>query len=121
VMGVSAVQFVVGSVVLAVVALIKEGIPANPSSLAWGSLVYLGIVSTFMPVALYYWLLQHVTVTYSTITGYIIPFVSVVVGWALLHESIGWGIVAGGILILAGVVVTDLVRTRQARSRGPAG
>jgi len=115
VMGVSGVQFAVGSVIVAIIALGWEGVPPNPSLLAWGSLIYLGIVSTFMPVVLYYWLLRHVTVTYSTIIGYIIPFISVVLGWLVLDEEIGWGILAGGGLILAGVVVTDLVRTRQNR------
>jgi len=96
VMGVSGVQFVVGSVVVASIALGWEGVPANPSLLAWGSLIYLGLVSTFMPVVLYYWLLQHVTVTYSTIIGYIIPLIGVTLGWLLLDEKIGWGIAVGG-------------------------
>jgi len=120
VMGVSGVQFAAGSVVVAAIALGWEGVPANPSLLAWGSLIYLGLVSTFMPVALYYWLLQHVTVTYSTIIGYIIPFIGVVLGWLLLDEKIGWGIVGGGALILAGVVVTDLIRVRQGRREAAA-
>ena len=115
VMGVSGVQFAVGSVVVAVIALGWEGVPPNPSLLGWGSLIYLGIACTFMPVVLYYWLLRHVTVTYSTIIGYIIPFISVVLGWLLLDERIGWGILVGGALILAGVVVTDWIRVRDAR------
>jgi drug/metabolite transporter (DMT)-like permease len=119
VMGVSGVQFAVGSVIVASIALGWEGVPPNPSLLGWGSLFYLGIFGTFMPVVLYYWLLQHVTVTYSTIIGYIIPFIAVVLGWLLLDEQIGWGILAGGALILAGVVITDLIRVRQARRAAP--
>ena len=120
VMGVSGVQFVVGSVIVAVIALVWEGVPENPGLLAWGSLVYLGIVSTFMPVVLYYWLLRHVTVTYSTIIGYIIPLISVVLGWLLLDERVGLGILVGGALILSGVVVNDLIRIRAVR-RAAAG
>lgn len=120
VMGVSGVQFAVGSVVVAAIALSWEGIPPNPSLLGWGSLFYLGIAGTFMPVVLYYWLLRHVTVTYSTIIGYIIPFIAVILGWLLLDEEIGWGILVGGALILAGVIVTDLIRIRQ-RRREAAG
>lgn len=115
VMGVSGVQFVVGSVFLSAVALVWEGVPANPTAIGWGSLVVLGLACTFMPVVLFYWLLQHVTVTYSTIIGYLIPLVSVVVGWVVLDERVGWGIAAGGALILAGVVATDLIRNRQRR------
>jgi drug/metabolite transporter (DMT)-like permease len=121
VMGVSGVQFVVGSAFLAGAVLIWEGVPLNPTALGWGSLVFLGLACTFMPVVLYYWLLQHVTVTYSTIVGYLIPLVSVVIGWLLLDEQVGWGIAAGGALILAGVVVTDLIRTRSRRRERGAG
>ncbi|MFH2073191.1 MAG: DMT family transporter [Actinomycetota bacterium] len=120
VMGVSGVQFAVGSVIVASLALGWEGVPPNPSLLGWGSLFYLGIFGTFMPVVLYYWLLQHVTVTYSTIIGYIIPFIAVVLGWLLLDEQIGWGILVGGALILIGVVITDLIRIRQARREASA-
>ncbi|MBU1226345.1 MAG: DMT family transporter [Actinobacteria bacterium] len=120
VMGVSGVQFAVGSVIVASLALGWEGVPPNPSLLGWGSLLYLGIFGTFMPVVLYYWLLQHVTVTYSTIIGYIIPFIAVVLGWLLLDEQIGWGILVGGALILIGVVITDLIRIRQARREASA-
>jgi drug/metabolite transporter (DMT)-like permease len=59
-------------------------------------------------------------VTYSTIIGYIIPFIAVVLGWLLLDEQIGWGILVGGALILIGVVITDLIRIRQARREASA-
>ncbi|MCB2222832.1 MAG: DMT family transporter [Actinobacteria bacterium] len=122
VMGVSWVQFAAGAAVLTAAALVWEGVPPNPTLLGWGSLVFLGLLCTFMPVVLFYWLLQHVTVTYSTIIGYLIPLVSVVVGWLFLDETVGWGILLGGILILGGVVVTDLIRVRDARrERAAAG
>ena len=83
-------------------------------SLGWASLLYLGVIGTFVPVVLYYWLIQNVTVAYSAIIGYITPFIGVVMAWLVLDEEIGWGILAGGGLILAGVVVADLIRVRQA-------
>jgi len=66
-----------------------------------------------MPVVLYYWLIRHVTVTYSTIIGYIVPLVAVGVGVVALGEQLQPGIVVGGALILAGVIVTDRLRNRQ--------
>jgi len=115
VLGVSGVQFVIGSVVASAAALIAEGVPTNPSGLAWLSLVYLGVIGTFMPVALYYWLIRHVTVTYSAIISYIVPFVAVIVGIIALDEQLQPGIIAGGVLILAAVVVTDWLRVRSNR------
>lgn len=115
VLGVSGTQFVIGSVLASIAMLIGEGIPANPSGTGWLSLIYIGVIGTFMPVALYYWLLRHVTVTYSTIIGYVVPFVAVVVGIVALDEQLQPGIILGGALIFAGVVITDWLRIRAQR------
>ncbi len=115
VLGVSGTQFVIGSVLASIAMLIGEGIPANPSGTGWLSLIYIGVIGTFMPVALYYWLLRHVTVTYSTIIGYVVPFVAVVVGIIALGEQLQPGIILGGALIFAGVVITDWLRIRAQR------
>jgi len=116
-LGVAGVQFVLGAMITALIMLIAEGVPANPTAAGWGSLVYIGIVATFMPVALYYWLIRHVTVTYSAIIGYVIPLIAVVVGVVVLGEEVQPGIVAGGTLILVGVVVTDRARIRRSAAR----
>lgn len=121
VLGVSGVQFVIGSAVASVAALVGEGVPSNPTAVGWWSLIYLGVVGTFMPVALYYWLIRHVTVTYSTIIGYIVPFVAVIVGVLTLDEQLQPGIVLGGALILAGVVITDWLRVRNNRRARATG
>jgi drug/metabolite transporter (DMT)-like permease len=89
-------------------------VPTNPTRAGWGALAYIAIVATFMPVALYYWLLRHVTVTYSAAIGYVIPLIAVAVGVIALDEQLQPGIVAGGALILTGVVLTDRARRRQA-------
>ena len=96
-----------------VLMLVVEGMPTNPTSAGWGALVYIAIVATFMPVALYYWLLRHVTVTYSAAIGYVIPLIAVAVGVIALDEQLQPGIVAGGALILTGVVLTDRARRRH--------
>ncbi|NIR35502.1 MAG: EamA family transporter [Actinobacteria bacterium] len=77
-----------------------------------------------MPFIVYYWLLRHVTVVYSAIIAYVVPLVAVVVGIVGLDERLQPGIVAGGALILAGVVVTDRVEfsgVGRRSSRVPGG
>jgi drug/metabolite transporter (DMT)-like permease len=113
-LAVAGVQFVLGAVITTLLMLLIEGVPAAPTAKAWGSLGYIAIVSTFVPVVLYYWLLRHVTVTYSSVIGYVIPLIAVVVGIVVLDEQLQPGIVVGGILILAGVVMTDRARIRRA-------
>lgn len=118
-LGVSGVQFTVGAMLATVAALIGDGIPGNPSLRGWLALLYIGLVGTFVPVVLYYWLIRYVTVTYSAIIGYIIPLVAVAVGVVALDEKLQPGILIGGALILAGVIITDRIRLRSARRTAP--
>lgn len=115
VLGVTGVQLAVGSAALAAAALAVEGVPAGPSAAGVYGLLYAGLLGTFVPLALYYMLIRYVTATYSTVIGYIIPFVAVITGVAVLDEQLQPAIAAGGALVLLGVVVTDLVRIRDAR------
>ena len=78
VLAVTGVQLAVGGVALTLLALAAEELPAGPSTTGVLGLFYAGSVGTFVPLALYYMLIRYVTVTYSTIIGYIIPFVAVV-------------------------------------------
>lgn len=115
VLGVAGVQFTIGALLAIGVTLAVEGLPHGTTTVGWASLTYIGLIGTFMPVVLYYWLIRHVTVTYSTIIGYIVPLVAVSIGVLALGEQLQPGIVIGGALILAGVVVTDRLRIRESR------
>ncbi len=79
----------------------------------------MALATTVMPFLVYYWLIRHVTVTYSSIIGYIVPLVAVIVGVIALDERLQPGILVGGALILAGVVITDRLESHL-RVRGPA-
>ncbi|MEA3501822.1 MAG: DMT family transporter, partial [Actinomycetota bacterium] len=114
-LGVAGVQFTIGALLAMGATLAVEGLPRGTTALGWASLVYIGLIGTFMPVVVYYWLIRHVTVTYSTIIGYIVPLVAVSIGVLALGEQIQPGIVIGGGLILAGVMVTDRLRMRASR------
>ena len=115
VLAVTGVQLALGGVGLALVALLFEGIPSGMSPVGGMSVAYVGLMGNLVPLALYFLLLRHVTVTYSAITAYIVPFVAVYGGVLVLDEQIQPGIVVGGVLVMLGLVVTDLVRFRDAR------
>lgn len=125
VLGVTGVQLAVGSAVLSVAARAVEGPTVCCATAGVLSLIYIGLLGTLVPLALFYMLIRYVTVTYSTIIGYIIPVVAVFTGVAVLDERLQGGIVVGGLLVLLGVVVTDLDRIRrgrrQAASEGAGG
>jgi drug/metabolite transporter (DMT)-like permease len=104
---VSGVQFLSGSLMIVAAMLVAEGVPGGETALTWGMLTYLGVVATFMPFVLFYWMLRRVSATYASLVGYLVPSMAVVSGIVFLDERLQAGMVAGGLLIFVGVVLTD--------------
>lgn len=114
VLGVTGVQFVLGAAGLTLSALVVEGVPETITGVGILSLLYVGTIGSLLPLGLYYFLIRYVTVTYSTVISYIIPLVAVSAGVIVMGEQLQPGIVAGGALVVAAVVVKDLLRIREA-------
>ena len=115
VLGVTGVQLAVGSAIQWAVALALDGAPFGHSSTGLLAILYSGIIGMFLPLSLYYFLIRHVTVVFSSVISYMIPLVAVIAGVVVLNERLQPGILWGGALVLSGVVITDLVRIREAR------
>lgn len=99
------VQFGAGAAVLTVVALVVEGLPSIST---WGFMLilYMALAATVIPYIMYYWMLPHVTSTQAATIGYIVPLVTLASGIVLLDERLEFGIAAGGVVILVGVILT---------------
>ncbi len=117
VLGVTGVQLGLGAVGLTASALIMEGVPDVLTRVGALSLLYVGSIGSLVPLGLYYFLIRHVTVTYSTVISYIVPVVAIFTGVAVLDEQLQPGILLGGALVVAAVVTNDLLRSREARQQ----
>lgn len=106
------VQFVVGIAVAFVAMLVAEGVPTEITGTGWALIVYLGVASSFMPFALWYWLLAHTSISRASLVGYIVPIIAATSGVLFVDESLQPGIIAGGTLILAGVLLSDRAERR---------
>jgi drug/metabolite transporter (DMT)-like permease len=95
----------VGAIVAAALVLPTAGTPAYGSlSLeGWASLAGLGLVSTALAFTVYLWLVRRAGSVYSSLVTYVVPVFGVLLGWAVLGESVGPETAAGGILIAASV------------------
>ena len=109
---VTGVHFGSGMVVVLVATLAVEGGPVGETALAWSVLVYMALVGTVLPMVLYYWMLQRVTATYASLAGYVIPLIAVAAGVLVLDEQLQPGILAGGAVILVGVLLADRAEHR---------
>jgi drug/metabolite transporter (DMT)-like permease len=70
---------------------------------AWLSLLALGVLGTGIAIVVYLWLVDNVGSVRSSLVTYVIPIVGLLLGWAVLDESIGVETILGCALIIAGV------------------
>jgi drug/metabolite transporter (DMT)-like permease len=79
------------------------------------AVLYLGIVASAIPFAVYFALLVRVDVVILSMVGYVIPVVAVAAGIVWLGEKMSPPEIAGSVLVLIGVVLAtqyDLVKAR---------
>ena len=77
------------------------------TSLDWASLAYLGIGGTAIGFSLYYHGIKKIGATRAGVFINLVPLFSILLSWLILGESVKPTVLAGGILVLAGVSLTN--------------
>lgn len=72
------------------------------------SLVLLGLVNTFIAYLLYYWLIQKLGASRTSMITYVIPPVGIALGALILSEPVDSRLILGGALVLVGIAVVNL-------------
>jgi drug/metabolite transporter (DMT)-like permease len=108
-------QMVFGLVPLLLVGFLTE---ANPLQLHWSrmaviALFYLAIVGSVVAFLSYYWLVQHMDVTKTMLIALVTPVIAVALGVIVLHEELNWRTFAGGAMIIAGIGLVVLRKSRK--------
>ena len=89
--------------------------PSVPlAHLAWlslGAVIALGVGGSGVAYLLYYYTMNTLGAVRATGVTFVVPLTAVFWGVVLLHESLSLPIIAGMVVILAGVVLTNLRRT----------
>lgn len=112
-------QMLCGLVPLLCFGLVFEG---NPLTFHWTtmavvSLLYLTLVGSVAAFMLYYWLVRHMDVTKTMLISLVTPLAAVLLGMAALGERLSWRTLAGGLLIMSGIGLVVLRRTRRAEKK----
>ena len=108
----------IGTVLLSVPAA-REGLFGRLStitSLDWASLAYLGIFGTAVGFSLYYQGIKKIGASRAGIFINLVPLFSILLSWLILGESIKLTVLAGGILVLTGVSLTNLRKSKELTS-----
>ncbi len=80
-------------------------VPAQP--LTWLALGWLGLLGTGLAYALYYYLVQSIGPSRTSMVTYVMPVIGVALGVAFLGEPLSWQLGAGAALILSGVWIVN--------------
>jgi drug/metabolite transporter (DMT)-like permease len=115
----SAGQMLFGLLLLLVVGIPLEG---NPFRLHWTpmaviAMLYLAIVGSVIAFLLYYWLVLNMDVTKSMMIALVTPVVAVILGMIVLDEEFGWRTLAGGAMIMLGIGLIVVRKTRKKERR----
>jgi drug/metabolite transporter (DMT)-like permease len=116
--------FAVGAAVTWVLALVIEGpMPLYFDGVTWATILYLALAGSVTAFALFFFVIQHLDVTVVSYQTFIIPIIAVVLGWAVLGETISARVALGAVMILAGVSLAILSPRprRRATALPPAG
>ena len=87
--------------------------PAEVSSKAWFSLLYLIVAGSIIGFTAYLWLIHHESPTKVGTYAYVNPVVAVLVGYYLGGEPLGTRTWLGTALVLVSVVLITTGKTRQ--------
>ena len=102
--GLTAVKLSIGAVIAMGITLVLHGAPDYGSMSTEGaaSLVALGVISTGLVFAGYFWLIGAAGSVTASLVTYVVPVAGLLLGWIVLGEEIGANTIAGAALIAAG-------------------
>lgn len=97
-----------------------------PSPTDCASLAFLGLCGTAIGFSLYYQAIRKIGATRSGVFINLVPFFSILLSWVILEEAIKPAVLSGGVLLLAGVTLTNLqppklVAAQSGVTAGPGG
>lgn len=109
-------QILTGALVITPLALAAHGIPsAFLSFRTIGAVVGLALFGTVIAYILFYWLIERIGATRTSMVTYLLPPFALVYGTLLLGEPITWRAVIGLLLVIIGILLTNGVLPLRAK------
>jgi drug/metabolite transporter (DMT)-like permease len=88
--------------------------PMSYGPLAWGSLIYLGLLSSLFAYGVWYAVLGKIRVNQAAISLFVQPVIGAGLGWLILDEQFGARTWVGGTLILGSLAWGQVISRRSA-------
>lgn len=81
---------------------------ANVPIGVWGSIAFMAIGISTIVYVLYYWLIKYIDASRVAVIHNVQPVIATTLAWLFLGEAVGLVFVVGSIVVLAGVILSEL-------------
>ncbi|QDQ27295.1 drug/metabolite exporter YedA [Chitinimonas arctica] len=111
----AAMQMLAGGLISLPLALLGgERFPESPQPQAIAALAYLIVFGSIVGYSAFVWLLRNVRPSLASSSSYVNPVVALLLGGLVADEAVGWPLLAGMGVILAGVALIGWASARRA-------
>jgi len=118
----AAIQMIIGGSLVALVGTVLGEWPAwHLSTRGIGAIAYLVVFGSVVGYSAYSYALRHASATIVGTYAYVNPVIAVLLGWLLLHESVGPRTFVAMAMILTAVVWIQFSHRLKRPAVGPAG
>jgi drug/metabolite transporter (DMT)-like permease len=108
------VPFITAAVLTALLAVcVERPLQLHFSGVTWGTIFYLAAAGSVSAFAMFFYVMQRLDVTVVSYQTFIIPIIAVLLGAIFLGESVSARVALGAALILTGISLATLVRSRR--------
>ena len=115
-------QLLVAVLLQAAVSPLLEWGAADLTGRVVAGIVLLGVLSTGLAYVLYFRLIADLGATTASAVNYVVPIAAVLIGMVFLGEPVTWNVVAGGLVVLAGMAYAEnRLPLRRRTPNGTAG
>lgn len=111
-------QLIVAVALQALVSPLLEWGPVDLTGRVLVSIVLLGVLCTGLAYVLYFRLIGDIGATSASAVNYVVPIAAVVVGAVTLGEPVTWNVLAGGLVVLAGMAYAERRLGRRPAAAG---
>jgi drug/metabolite transporter (DMT)-like permease len=88
--------------------------------ITWTALLFMGILGSGFAFLMVFWLIHEIGPTRTSMITYIFPLGGVLLGVIFLREQLTWQIVAGGLLIITSLVVSNKQPDKASSTQKPS-
>lgn len=100
-------QMIIGSLVLFIAALLLDQFQFRSTPIAWASLVYQGVLISFITYLAWFWLLRKYLASRLGVLSFLTPLFGVAFGILILDDPVTLPFLVGALLVLTGIVMVS--------------